>query len=1084
MKTKFNFGRITVNNALILTFFCLFISLESLAQKSGVWTANGSGASTTWTTNAGDIQITASATDYGSGTSYTMNDFVTSDTMGCSNSAYSDATIVGNPSLSVRHTFPNTAELTFNFSKAVENPVMHLDRLGGGQVNNRTTSSLVTILTPGITYTKLSGNGSHFVVTPTTVGRLAGQTYTSLPSECGPPIAGTASGSVRLNGVFSTITFEIAMDAVGGNGSINDRWEVAFSEVQSLTLDFDGDNDYINREAFLGNRSQVTMMSWIKLDSGYDGGEVMGQRNFRLLVNGTRRLRTYVKTNTGSNTSIITPSGYSPVLDENLWYHVATVYDGSNGRLSLFLNGEEVWSYSNLSGSHIVGTSAWDSDYDFEIGRYAYSQNQYFEGSINEVKVFNKALTENQIKQQVNQQIENNSGSVRGTVIPKDIEGLQWSDLILYYKMDILDSGQTSDTSNSGVNGHLHGMRTYQDYTAPLPYETKSGGSGNWEDANNWLHGDVWDIPNSHSSAAIIKITESLTTNRNHETVGLIIDSGKSLQVNGDSGLFNSWYLKLDGHIDLQGESQLIQSEGSELVITSAGSLERDQQGTRDMFTYNYWSSPVGDQSTTSNNTSYTVGNMFKDGTNPASPLSINFITNGYDGTSGTPIGIADYWIWKFANQPDDDYSAWQHVRSSGSLNPGEGFTMKGVANTNGNISLEQNYVVRGKPNNGDITLPISGGHDYLIGNPYASAIDAHEFILDNAPTIDAPGNTTGTLYFWEHWGGGSHVLHEYQGGYATYNLAGAVPAVAFGTADPDVDQSNLIGTKLPGRYIPVGQGFFVVGENTGTIRFKNSQRAFMTEATNASTFMRLGNETTQSSEDTNDDESDLRIKIRLKFNSASTYSRKILVTVDQNASMEYDWGYDAVLYDNQVDDMYWLIGENKYVIQGINQISPSTVLPLGVNFEEPGTQEISIDKLENLPPDADIFIHDKELSLYHDLREEAYSFETASGVYPDRFDIVFQMEETLSTNEVVLSDEDITIYHDFDTENIVIKNPNNLTIKSVEVFSILGQSVYSSYELTTSSELQIETNGYSTGAYIVKIETETGNFSKKILVN
>lgn len=1083
MKAIYNFGRLTLANLCTLTFLLLFNTTNLIAQKSGVWTANGSGSSTTWTTDAGGIEITASATSYGSGTSYTMNDFVTYDSMGCNNSAYSDPTIVGNPSLSIRHTFPNTAQLTFNFSKAVENPVMHFDRLGGGQVSNRTSSSLVKIITPGITFTELSGNDVHFVTTATTVGREAGKTYTALPSECGPPLAGTASGSVRLNGVFSTITFEISMDAVGSTNSINDRWEVAFSDIQSLTLDFDGTNDYISRAAFLGNKSKVTMMTWFKLENGSNGGQIMGQRNFRIYAYADKRLRAYVKTNTGSNTSVTTPINSSPLLQDNLWYHVTAIYDGSNGKLSLLLNGEEVWSYDNLSGSVIIGTNTWNNNYDFEIGRNTFSKDNYFEGSIYETRVYNKALSIDQVKQQVNQEIVNNAGNVRGTVIPKDIEGLLWNDLILYYKMDILDSGQTTDSSNSGLNGYLHGMRTYQDHTAPLPYITKSGGSGNWSDANNWLHGDVWDISDSHSSAAIIKLTESLTTNESHETVGLILDNGKNLIVNGDSGLFNSWYLKLDGAIDLQGESQLIQTEGSELVVTSSGTVERDQQGTRDMFTYNYWSSPVGIQSTTSNNTGYAINSMFKDGTNPSSPLNINFITNGYNGTSGSPIGIADYWIWKFANQPDDDYSAWQHVRSTGSLNPGEGFTMKGIANTNGNIGLEQNYVVKGKPNNGDITLPINSGNDYLVGNPYASAIDAHKFILDNAPTIDAAGNTTGTLYFWEHWGGGSHVLSEYQGGYATYNLAGAVPAVAKGTADPDVDQNSLIGTKLPGRYIPVGQGFFVVGENTGTIRFKNSQRAFKTEATSASTFIRLGDDTAQSAQD-DDEAGDTRMKIRLKFNSASTYVRKILVTVDENATIDHDWGYDAVLYDNQTDDMYWLIDESKYVIQGIPNITYESVLPLGVNFGESGTQEISIDALENIPSQMDIYIHDKDLGLYHNLKDGAYSFVTASGVYLNRFDIVFQTEESLSVESANLVEEDVVVFYDIDDENITVRNPKNLAIEGIEVFTLLGQSVYLSDDLTTASELKIATKGYSTGTYIVKMETETGSFSKKILVN
>ena len=311
--------------------FCFIITSYSIsAQNSGLWVASGSGASTKWNTTAGGINIEATATNYGSGTSYILNDFQTNDTMGCNNSAYSDASIVGNPSLSIRHTFPNSAQITFNFSTAVENPVLHFDRLGGGEVSSLTSSSLVTILTPGITFTRLSGNDSHFVATSTTVGREAGKTYNSLPSECGPPLDGTASGSVRLNGVFSTVTFLISMDAVGSTSTVNDRWEIAFSDVRNLTLDFDGVDDYINRSAFLGNKPEVTMMSWIKLDNGFDGGEIMGQRNFRIFLDSNRRLKTFVKTNGITLNSITTPNFNSPVLSTEMWYHVAAIYDGNN----------------------------------------------------------------------------------------------------------------------------------------------------------------------------------------------------------------------------------------------------------------------------------------------------------------------------------------------------------------------------------------------------------------------------------------------------------------------------------------------------------------------------------------------------------------------------------------------------------------------------------------------------------------------------------------------------------------------------------------------------------------------------------
>src|SRR5690606_42162954 len=66
----------------------------------------------------------------------------------------------------------------------------------------------------------------------------------------------------------------------------------------------------------------------------------------------------------------------------------------------------------------------------------------------------------------------------------------------------------------------------------------------------------------------------------------------------------------------------------------------------------------------------------------------------------------------------------------------------------------------------------------------------------------------------------------EYQGGYATYNLSGGAPSASLGTSDPDVSTDGTP-TKIPGRYIPVAQGFFVIAEASGNIEFNNNQRIF-----------------------------------------------------------------------------------------------------------------------------------------------------------------------------------------------------------------------------------------------------------------
>ncbi len=876
----------------------------------------------------------------------------------------------------------------------------------------------------------------------------------------------------------------------------------------SYHFNFDGTSNYVDLgDNYDLNTGSFTMSAWVKRTSGINRSIISKRTSnnaegydFKIANNG--KFQVTWRDATSSLQYLIS----SVVIPTGEWHHLAFTYNGTKG--TLYVDG--VADGSGIKPAPAASTSS------FMIGASGETPGRFFNGDIDEVRIWDVELSEDQLRFIMNQEIEQSGSNVAGsyfisqgiTPTKNDISAIPWTNLKGYFPFSHLRGNCLfNKSSQTTLNGRLYNTpnSAIDTQTAPLPY--KSTQNGSWESSSSWVNGSGQTIPGatSISNAAIsvdwniVETSHNLTmdnasiTSKNRSLLGLIVNSNK-ITVDGNNstntgyGLTITHYLRLNGDIDLQGESQLIQSEDSDLEVASSGSVEKDQQGTRDMFTYNYWSSPVGVSSTTANNTNYSLTSVFRDGTNSSSPLSINFITNSYDGTSGSPIGIADYWVWKFANQPDDDYSAWQHVRSTGTLKPGEGFTMKGVANTSGNVSQEQNYVVNGKPNNGDISLPISAGNDYLVGNPYASAIDAHAFILDNAPTIEGAGNTTGTIYFWEHWGGGSHILAEYQGGYATYNLAGAVPAAAYGTADEDVDQSNLIGTKLPGRYIPVGQGFFVVGENTGTIRFKNSQRVFMTEATSASTFMRNAapNQISEDGETETEPEteSDLRMKIGLKFNSSGTYTRKILVTADENATMDYDWGYDAELYDIQADDMYWLIAEGKYVIQGINSMTIETVLPLGIHVNETGSNTISIDKLENIPEDMDIFLHDIELGLYHNLKEGDYEVTLSSGIHLSRFELVFNNQDTLGVETTELYDDTIQVIYDGEADVISVLNPKHLIIDNIELFTILGQSVYASDDFVNESEIKIKTGTLSAGAYIVKVETETGGFSTKVIVN
>jgi hypothetical protein len=664
--------------------------------------------------------------------------------------------------------------------------------------------------------------------------------------------------------------------------------------------------------------------------------------------------------------------------------------------------------------------------------------------------------------------------------------------------MSIFTYTNTNDESGNNHQGALRHLDTVDRQTAPLPY--KSQADGDWTTDATWLNYTVQTLPNDVSiidgttpiNWNIVETNHNINIDtysnlgRERQLEALTVNSG-TLTVNGNTatntgnGLTITHYLKLDGTIDLEGESQLIQSTDSDFDATSSGTLQRDQQGNSNTYLYNYWSSPVAPTS----NSSYTLPNVI---------TNVGFLTSGYNGSS-SPVKNADYWIWKYANKLGDKYSLWQHVRSTGSLLAGEGYTMKGP----GTATPDQNYILKGQPNNGTINLTINAGNEYLIGNPYASAIDADEFIKDNISIADGGRNTTGNiingaLYFWDHFANNTHTLAAYQGGYATYTLMGGTKAIS---NDTRINASGAIGTKAPERYIPVAQGFFVSAMSDasltglsqpivgGTIQFKNSQRIFKKEiisGTNSGSLFLKSNSKTNVSK-VSDSEIDTRQKIRLMFDSPNGYHRQLLVGVDTSASNNFDLGYDAPLNETNKEDMYWDFNDSKFIIQAVNNFDSEQALPIGIKTNKAGMSTIKIDKIENMDMDKAIFIHDIDLNKYHNLKESNFEVFLNPGDYVNRFEIVFSntSKPALSLDDMV--DISLEVYFSNEKESIIINNPTQKNIESVKLYNILGQSIYQVNNNTNENYLEFKTKNIKSGAYILNIKTNEGTATKKVLI-
>lgn len=871
--------------------------------------------------------------------------------------------------------------------------------------------------------------------------------------------------------------------------------------LENATIDFDGVDDYLDTEPYIENWTAGTIMSWVKIDHTSDGSlpnfySVAGQENMRLFVTSARTPAFHVITQDQVTSGSNFPSSNIQVqpnpllnikLQNHLWYHIAGVFNSNDQTVKLYLNGELIGTStdsrlsSELLTKNFNGSSHIYSTREFTIGRYPTNTSTagsgHFNGDIDEVRVFDSALTNEQNQQMVYQEIENNSGVLRGAIVPKDIQDsntsakVLWTNLKGYYPMSNIVDSRTFDYSENSNNLKLHNITTVQEQTAPMPYQTIA--DGDWSKVETWLHGDVWDITDEENNKdwSIVSIKNNVTTSVNHTTLGLFVDGNQKLKI-ADNELKNTWYLKLDGFIDLDGESQLIQTEKSDLVVGTNGRLDKDQQGTENLYTYNYFSSPVHSSDTNSavdGNEIYTIGNVMMDGTDPINPVAIDFI-GGYNGDNSTsPIKIASYWLWKYGNLATDYYN-WEQVLENGNLKVGEGYSMKGPGS--GAVSNEQNYTFSGKPNNGTILLPITTSNTYLVGNPYASAIDAYAF-------INANPNLSGQLYFWEHFAGGTHNTLEYQGGYGILNLSGGTPAMQHDYSTGGTTGLE-IGAKIPRQYIPVGQGFFVEGISSGDIKFENNQRIFVKETGNTNSwFFKNTNNTSNNNE--NSAVVDLRPKFRFGFKSPETYNRQILLTIDENATIDYNWGYDAKIDEGNIEDMYWDFANEKFVIQGINETLPTTSLPLTVKTENGGIIEIGIDALENVDPSLDIYLKDN--NTYHNLRTLAYTVTVEAGIITNRFEIVFTAGQTLNTEEFDTV-ENATIFYNNNQETLFIKGLKN-NVKQLVLYNTLGQNIFNKQGLSAQTLANgISISNLSTGLYIVSIKTENNILiDKKIII-
>ncbi|WP_104734020.1 hypothetical protein [Hanstruepera ponticola] len=228
--------------------------------------------------------------------------------------------------------------------------------------------------------------------------------------------------------------------------------------------------------------------------------------------------------------------------------------------------------------------------------------------------------------------------------------------------------------------------------------------------------------------------------------------------------------------------------------------------------------------------------------------------------------------------------------------------------------------------------------------------------------------------------------------------------------------------------------------------------------------------------------------RVRIDFESPNGYVRPLLLgfTTDNAATDGVDYGYDGANFDQFPDDLFWLIENDSYVIQGVGEFDQTKQYPLALFLENSGNIAISLNSLENFDTTINVFVYDSHLDTYTAINDTDFSMDISSGEYLNRFFIAFQNNNTSDENNSILNTEEFnknetSISYVSSNQELIIKSSQN--ISKVEVYAMTGQKLLS-IDNVNSKETKIPLNNTFKSYGIVKAYSSTNLKSKIIMIN
>ena len=180
----------------------------------------------------------------------------------------------------------------------------------------------------------------------------------------------------------------------GNNGTVNGTGNWVPGKINQA-LQFDGISTYVDcgNGASLNLTDAVTITAWIRMDFTAGDRKIAGNQDgttggYKFGIYTNNKIEFEIRTATNAGTLSRNAAG-GTALQQGVWYHVAGVY--SKGQYL------RTYVYGNLDRELVTTAVLGSSTGTFKLGREPMSANYYWLGPMDDVAVYNRALSPEEI---------------------------------------------------------------------------------------------------------------------------------------------------------------------------------------------------------------------------------------------------------------------------------------------------------------------------------------------------------------------------------------------------------------------------------------------------------------------------------------------------------------------------------------------------------------------------------------------------------------------------------------------------------------------------------------------------------------